>query len=279
MQTNKMKNRFWTKTEIHISIIIILWLIFVVLHLSEGTLQGKIINTHFGWLIINRAFVGEKHYRWYEYFGYFQRLIKSYWLWLPVACLGIMRIFREWLANKEQHTSLFIAWIITILGLLSITKTKVSWYIMPIYPALAIVSGYRIGLWLNEITAIRLIKWFSIFLFVSGLCLLPFIVHRNENRDIKALTYYLKKELAENEGIVNYKLSDWTTRIAVRFYTDRAFENPIEEKKENFVIRMNSTKKKVALCKKEDYQMLVDCFSKPYPIIYETENLILFTNY
>lgn len=62
------------------------------------------------------------------------------WAGIGLALLPyvLWRIARH---GEKEHLLPFV-WAVTVLGLFSLVKTKLHWYIVPIYPALALVTGW-----------------------------------------------------------------------------------------------------------------------------------------
>ena len=77
-----------------------------------------------------------------DYFFYFNYLISSenkFWLvLLPFAiALLLMYVFYK---KKKAHI-LLLVWILVVLGIFSISQTKISHYIIPVFPAFALILG------------------------------------------------------------------------------------------------------------------------------------------
>jgi len=64
---------------------------------------------------------------------------------LPLAA---WRIFR----NNEKMHLLPVIWVSTVFVIFSLVKTKLIWYVVPLYPPLAIISGWGISKLLNKHT-------------------------------------------------------------------------------------------------------------------------------
>lgn len=66
----------------------------------------------------------------------------------PAAILGLILVpLLAWriLKNKEKEHLLPVIWSSSVFVLFSMVQTKLHWYIMPIYPALAIMAGWGIS--------------------------------------------------------------------------------------------------------------------------------------
>jgi len=97
-------------------------------------------------LYMNQEVTGELSPAWRRYTGLFEYLwmiSKSYWPWLPAMVAGIAFVVR----NKDPRTRVLIPWIAVVYVLCAITKSRVLRYMLPAYPAFAILSAIGL-LWL-----------------------------------------------------------------------------------------------------------------------------------
>ena len=102
------------------------------------------VNLHQGWL--SREVYGPLNPPWRRYTGLFEyawMLTKSYWPWLPATVAGIVAIPSE----RRRSLYLLLGWAATVLLLCAAARSRVLRYMLPAYPALAIL------------TAIGLLKW------------------------------------------------------------------------------------------------------------------------
>jgi hypothetical protein len=68
---------------------------------------------------------------------------KSYWPWLPAMVAGMIVVIRK----RDPKLRLLIAWVAVIYVLCAITKSRVLRYMLPAYPAFAILAAIGM-LWL-----------------------------------------------------------------------------------------------------------------------------------
>jgi 4-amino-4-deoxy-L-arabinose transferase-like glycosyltransferase len=97
-------------------------------------------------LYMNQEVYGELSPPWRRYTGAFEyvwMVSKSYWPWLPAMIAGMVFVIRK----KDRKLRLLILWVGVVYVLCAITKSRVLRYMLPAYPAFAILSA--IGLvWL-----------------------------------------------------------------------------------------------------------------------------------
>jgi 4-amino-4-deoxy-L-arabinose transferase-like glycosyltransferase len=77
-----------------------------------------------------------------DYLFYINYLISSenkFWLILSPFAIALSSIHVMFKRKKED--TLLLVWIVAVLGVFSVSQTKLSWYIIPIFPAFAVVLG------------------------------------------------------------------------------------------------------------------------------------------
>ena len=77
---------------------------------------------------------------WRRYTGAFEyawMITKSYWPWLPFMIAGLVFAIRR----RDRKSRILILWVAVVYGLCAITKSRVLRYMLPAYPAFAILSA------------------------------------------------------------------------------------------------------------------------------------------
>jgi 4-amino-4-deoxy-L-arabinose transferase-like glycosyltransferase len=104
-------------------------------------------GVHSTWLR-NEVF-GPLNPPWRRYTGAFEYLwmiSKSYWPYLPVMVLGLFAIIRR----RDRRLSILIIWAAVIFVLCAAAKSRVLRYMLPAYPAFAILSAIGLSTWVPE---------------------------------------------------------------------------------------------------------------------------------
>jgi 4-amino-4-deoxy-L-arabinose transferase-like glycosyltransferase len=97
-------------------------------------------------IYMNQEVTGALSPAWRRYTGAFEyiwMIAKSYWPWLPAMIAGMVFAIRK----KDRSGRTLILWIAVVYVLCAITKSRVLRYMLPAYPAFAILSAMGI-LWL-----------------------------------------------------------------------------------------------------------------------------------
>ena len=104
-------------------------------------------------IYMNQEVTGALSPAWRRYTGAFEYLwmiAKSYWPWLPVMIAGLVLVIRR----KDRKLRLLLVWIAAVYVLCAITKSRVLRYMLPAYPAFAILSAIGL-LWLTPERYVR----------------------------------------------------------------------------------------------------------------------------
>ena len=132
-----------------------------------------------------------------------------------------MMIVAGWrvLIKKEKNHLLPLLWAMVVLVLFSLAKTKNHWYIIPIYPAFALMLGWG---------ASRLFKGYAVaavaMLTLSALIYLSFekrIFKLDYSPEAKRMALSVKAQLPQHEKVYLYRMSD----PGMLFYFGDVFED------------------------------------------------------
>ena len=104
-------------------------------------------------LYMNQEVNGSLSPAWRRYTGAFEYLwmiAKSYWPWLPAMIAGMVFVIRK----KDRKLRILILWVAVVYVLCAITKSRVLRYMLPAYPAFAILSAIGL-LWMLPERTVR----------------------------------------------------------------------------------------------------------------------------
>jgi 4-amino-4-deoxy-L-arabinose transferase-like glycosyltransferase len=97
-------------------------------------------------MYMNQEVTGELSPPWRRYTGAFEyigMITKSYWPWLPAMIAGVVAVIRR----RDRKLRLLLLWAAVVYVLCAITKSRVLRYMLPAYPAFAILSAIGL-LWM-----------------------------------------------------------------------------------------------------------------------------------
>lgn len=135
-------------------------------------------NSYFIYHILERGISGQEN-KTGSLFWYFIVLKVSMRFWFIALIPSFFIIIKRAFSNEKIYKFLLL-WAVIIFGFFSISNTKLIWYIMPIYPVLAIIIGigasvflnflrirfykHRLGLELGAIIFVLLVGFYNVFL-------------------------------------------------------------------------------------------------------------------
>lgn len=127
----------------------------------------------------------------------------------PWAMVGLVLIpymaWRIWKHGEKEHL-IPVIWASTVIGLFSVVKTKLHWYIMPVYPALSLMTGWALAKILKKYTVTV-----AIVLAAASIVYLGFekkIFDLDYSPAIKDIAMQTRGALAPGEKVFLYDISD-----------------------------------------------------------------------
>ncbi len=110
---------------------------------TQFSLHGTgFLPVHMAWL--DREAFGELSPAWRRYTGapeYLWMITKSYWPWLPFLVAGLVTAIRQKSMTGVRGLRLLLIWIAVVFVLCAAAKSRVLRYMLPAYPAFAILSA------------------------------------------------------------------------------------------------------------------------------------------
>jgi 4-amino-4-deoxy-L-arabinose transferase-like glycosyltransferase len=186
------------------------------------TFGTTFLKVHFGWLILQRGFtLGPKP--WYSHFGYFRDIARYYWPWLPLLLVGMVQgARRAW--KRDEGSLLLILWVVIIIGVMSVMRSQVLWYIMPAFPAAALICGASLDSFLSEPVKVRIVRFGVVLTVVVAavINLLPVELGKERETDVRVLAPYVRHFASQGSRVIGYKFESHEVNNALLFYSDHA---------------------------------------------------------
>ena len=162
------------------------WFILVSLRNPEFA-QFFFINEHF------QRFTQVEHSRPGPIYFFLPFLLLGFLPWLPQVGSAMLQAWRQ---RRGQFSSLSLisCWVLVILGFFSLSQSKLPGYIMPTFPALALLAGYAMDRSLSERSGLS-IGWkvqaiFFVLLGLIGFAFLPLIGFEAKPDELLAYATY-----------------------------------------------------------------------------------------
>ena len=200
-----------------------------------ATHREAFISEHIAWLLFERGAGSAAAAPPSEPLGYFRELAMSYWPWLPFAACGVWIAGRKAFAHSPPAGStrdwgvrdsarLLLVWLVVVLGIMSLAREKKLWYVMSIYPALALLSADCLT---GMIRAPKLRERVTIggfaLLAVAGsvLALTPWGSAPVRRPDLQHMALAARSMVPANEHIVFLGGNYWSIAHQFVFHSDR----------------------------------------------------------
>jgi len=189
------------------------------------------LHRHLGTVVWQRAVAGDpgQVMSWATRLDYFTGLLSNFQPWLLLAVYGAWRLYRR---KEEPRRGLVpVAWAGTVLVLLSLPVAHKSWYVMPAYPALALLAGVGLealaGRRRERVAAVLGVVVAAYILVVS---LTPVPVGRDRNRDMAELADAVHATVPHGETVTSFDLlPHWRYASPMYFYADRLLALPVTD--------------------------------------------------
>jgi hypothetical protein len=161
-------------------------------------------------------------------------LAKSYWPWLPATVAGMVAIGRE----RRRSLWVLLGWAGTVFLLCAAARSRVLRYMLPVYPAFAILAAIGLLKWIPRRLIERAMDWLPPLAVVAAtaiVLLLPPIPHANE---IRAIAEAQSRALPPGEPIGFYDKGDprydetnqlewYGNDVPIEPYTAASFEDAL----------------------------------------------------
>jgi 4-amino-4-deoxy-L-arabinose transferase-like glycosyltransferase len=115
--------------------------------------RAQFFGSNAVWL--SQEVYGDLSPAWRRYTGAFEYIwmvAKSYWPWLPATIAGAVFVIRRRSTGADPRLRLLMPWVAVVYVLCAITKSRVLRYMLPAYPAFAILAAVGLFGLLSERT-------------------------------------------------------------------------------------------------------------------------------
>jgi len=242
----------------------------------------QFVGGHLKWLIYQTAFVRKKVG---SPVWYIKKLWIFYWPWIPLATYSFIRLLIDCLKRVNPNNLIILCWTAVFVGVMSFMNIKKIHYLMPAFPALAILTAIT----LNSILAKEKRKIFFIKICLI-LFLLPAIIiittpitlpfDLGEDRyfisdETWSIAMFARENIPENEEVVLYRIWLWRIRSSYLFYSDRDISTSIYDK-DSLIKIFKEGRVRYCIINKEDFSELSKVRGLKLHVQKETPSLVLF---
>jgi 4-amino-4-deoxy-L-arabinose transferase-like glycosyltransferase len=196
-------------------------------HLMQIVLHGRaFIDSYFVQNVVDKATtaadgnVGGRGF-------YFVMLWRGFGGWavlfVPAMMVVLWRAFRR----GDRRAALLSGWTVMPFMLFAAARTKLAWYLVPVYPALAIATAWLVS---DALPRRARLGTIAILMAATAIWNSRSLEPIEWTRDVKALGACVARAAAPTETIAyfdpagryqHYQRAFWNVRPSVRFYADR----------------------------------------------------------
>lgn len=187
---SKDKKTFFNLKTLLISALIIIAIIspwLIARSVSDNSFVPKLLNFDY-WQRLTVPVDGHSGSFWF----YLTQMGDGFYPWIYFLPLGLILVFMGYVKNKYKECLFLLLWFFTIFLLFSIATTKNYWYILPVFPAMAIIVSLFWTALLDRVLELR----FGKILFVV---LVAFLILNITSAFLNAkYSFYIKQEQNSN---------------------------------------------------------------------------------
>ncbi|MGC8786314.1 MAG: ArnT family glycosyltransferase [Anaerolineae bacterium] len=133
----------------------------------------------------------------------------------PLIVLAILYGVYRALRYKDRAITLLLCWTIVPLLLYNISRSKIGWYIIPIYPALALLI-------MNLLVAVLRKELALLIILIAIVAFHPILPPAKDfNPDVKSVASYSRYVVSEDATLINYWPGSSWIRPSALFYAGR----------------------------------------------------------
>ena len=205
-----------------------------------GAYREELIG-QYGWLLVSRAgAAASKPTAWWNVFDYFVSLGRNYWPWAPLALAGLWLAGRRAFAREaggpaaappldRDAARLLLVWLLVSIGVMSLAREKKLWYIMPAFPAFALLAAAAAAAWLRDPARRRTVMrggYALLGVVALALNLTPLPASVDRRPDLQAVALAARDLVPAGERVLNLDAGYDSTNPQFLFYSDRSLTRP-----------------------------------------------------
>ena len=197
---------------------------------------------------------------------------------------GIYIFGKKALKEKNENCLIVLLWIAVNLAIVSAGRIQYLRYILPIYPALALVTSSTISNWLSDERKNRLLPFMIGSVMLSALLINSSAIEIRNAASLsknsvfeRELISLIKGNTKNGEEIGNYKLRRRHPRNVVYFYGDRYIADPVNEVNKLFEA-LEANPGKTWLARLKDFNKLYEISPEKLYLIQANKKYAYFTS-
>ena len=102
----------------------------------------------------------------YQFWFYLIQIIQSFSPWIYILPFGLFVVFRNYIKDKNKDYLFLLVWFFTVFLMFSFASTKNFWYILPLFPVMAIMIGIFWSTIMDAISKLKERKTLSVLVVI-----------------------------------------------------------------------------------------------------------------
>ncbi|MGH9755584.1 MAG: ArnT family glycosyltransferase [Blastocatellia bacterium] len=150
-------------------------------------------------------------------------LLRHYWPWLPLMLIGLAWQLRNFIRSRDGAAALLVIWVACVLIPFSVSEAKTLRYIMPVFPAFAILAAVPLSRWAASIRSARYVKLGYLIAIIALLLAALFPNPRYRANDMQALARVIDANSNPARRVILYTYGELHHNYMSQFvwYSDR----------------------------------------------------------
>ncbi|HEY5040322.1 MAG TPA: hypothetical protein VIJ93_14755, partial [bacterium] len=186
----------------------------------------RFLDEHLRGVILAKAYAGDSQ-AWYEHFSFIKDMLTFNWLWSPFMVWGLWLLAKR--VRRDHSVALYLLlWALTLPMIMSAMRTHYVWFLMQVFPALALAAALAMSEIFSQYHRDKLTKGFIIagtaaIILVNAL---PFPLDRDREKDTRILAPYVKHFAESGAKVIALREDFYGLNNALLFFSDHA-ANPL----------------------------------------------------
>src|SRR5215470_6918442 len=150
-------------------------------------------------------------------------ILRNYWPWLPLTLIGLTGQILVFIRSRDSGAALLVIWVACVLIPFSVSEAKALRYIMPVFPAFAILAAAPLSRWAASSRAGLYVKLGYLMVLMALLLAALFPRPRQRAEDMQALAPVVDTNSVPAQRVILYTYGELQHNYMSQFvwYTDR----------------------------------------------------------
>jgi 4-amino-4-deoxy-L-arabinose transferase-like glycosyltransferase len=131
-------------------------------------------------------------------------LLRYYWPWLPLTLIGLVAQVKAFVRSRDAAAALLVIWVACVLAPFSVAEAKVLRYIMPIFPAFAILAAAPLSRWADSSRSALRVKSAYLLALAALLLAALFPKPRERAEDMRSLAPIIDSNSNPTRRVILY---------------------------------------------------------------------------